>query len=183
MKVKWTAATLAKRHVTGQFLERLDWFFQVGRGMNGSSGVPISRELFVEVVLDGLQQVFDAGLQARGSLEPRRVRRADLVAHGRDFALAHLREDVSVEDMAQALGVSYRVLNYAFKEALGMGPYRYLQALRLRAVRRQLAASGGSVTDASFGYGFYTPGRFARQYAHLFGERPSQTKKRARRRV
>ena len=167
--------------VTRRFLEHLDWLFQIARGTDESPGSSIPRGLFLDVVLDGLQQVFDAGLQARGSIRPRPVRRADLVAQGRDFALAHLTDDLSAEDMAQALGVSYRVLNYAFKDALGMGPYRYLQALRLRAVRRHLAASGGSVTDVSFGYGFYTSGRFTRQYTHLFGERPSETRDRARR--
>ena len=169
--------------VARRFLERLDWFFQTARGANGSPGTPIHQGLFLDFVIEGLQQVFDAGLQARGSHEPRRVRRADLVANARDFALARLRDEVSAEDMAQALGVSYRVLNYAFKDALGMSPYQYLLALRLRAVRRQLAASGSSVTDASFGHGFYTPSRFARQYAHFFGERPSQTRDRARRRA
>ena len=166
--------------VTGRFLDCLDALFQVARGGNGSPGEPIPRGLFVDVVLDGLQQVFDAGLEARGSLRPRAVRRADLVAHARDYALAHLADDVSAEDMARALGVSYRVLNYAFKDALGMSPYRYLLALRLRAVRRQLMASGCSVTDASFGYGFFAPSRFARRYAHFFGERPSETSDRAR---
>ena len=137
--------------------------------------------MFVDFVLDALQRIFDTGLQARGSLEPRPVRRADLVANGRDLALAHLNDDLSAEDMAQALGVSYRVLNYAFKDALGLSPYQYLLALRLRAARRQLMGSGGTVTDASYAHGFYTPSRFTRQYARFFGERPSETRDRARR--
>ena len=169
--------------VTREFLQHLDWFFQTARGANGDPGTQVPQHLFFDCVLDGLQQVFEAGLQFRGTHKPRPVRRSDLVANARDFALAHLTEDVSAEDMAQALGVSYRVLNYAFKDALGMSPYRYLLTLRLRAVRRQLLATGGTVTDASFGHGFYTPSRFIRRYSQFFGERPSETKSRARRRA
>ena len=168
--------------VAGRFIKHLDWFFQTARGTNGTPGTPIPRTLFYDFVLDGLQQVFDAGLQARGSLMPRPARRSDLVANARDFALARLKEDVSAEEMADALGVSYRVLNYAFKDALGMSPYQYLLTLRLRAVRRELA-SGGSVTDASFGHGFSTPSRFIQRYSRFFGERPSETKRRGQRRT
>ena len=166
---------------TSRFLEGLDGFFQAAR-TNGTPGTPFPRGVFFDFVLDGLQQVFDAGLEARGSLKPRPARRSDLVANARDFALARLKEDVSAEEMADALGVSYRVLNYAFKDALGMSPYQYLLTLRLRAVRRELAL-GGSVTDASFSHGFSTPSRFIRRYSQFFGERPSETKNRARRRA
>ena len=168
--------------VTGRFLERLDWFFQTARGANGSPGAPIPRGLFVDFVLEGLQQVFDAGLQARGSLDPRPVRRVDLVNNARDLALAHLTDDLSAEEMAQALGVSYRVLNYAFKDSLRMSPYQYILTQRLHAVRRQLK-SGVPVTEACLSHGFNTPSRFSRQYLRLFGELPSATRHPDRRRA
>ena len=70
----------------------------------------------------------------------------------------------------------------SFRDSLGMSPYQYILTQKLRAVRRQLRSSGVCVTDAAFTHGFYTPSRFARQYAQLFGELPSETRCRGARR-
>jgi AraC family ethanolamine operon transcriptional activator len=123
-----------------------------------------------------LQQVVDAGLAARGLSRLRNGRRADLVKKGRNFVSSRLATDLSADDMARALGVSYRVLNYAFRDCLGMSPYQYILTERLHAVRRQLKSRSVSVTEASVRHGFYTPSRFARQYSRLFGELPSETR-------
>ena len=94
---------------------------------------------------------------------------------------ANLDTDFSIDEIAQSLGVSNRVLNYAFKDSLGISPNQYIQAERLHAVRRQLITTDLSVTDASQLYGFNTPSRFARQYSRLFGELPSVTRNQKKR--
>ena len=94
---------------------------------------------------------------------------------------AHLTRELSADNMAQALGVSYRVLNYAFRDSLGMSPYQYILTQKLHAIRRQLKSSVVSVTEACAYYGFSTPSRFARQYSRLFGELPSVTRSTSRR--
>ena len=91
---------------------------------------------------------------------------------------ANLSADISAEDVAQALRVSYRVLNYAFSDALGMSPYQYILTQKLHAVRRVLKANDTPVCEVSASYAFRTPSRFARQYARLFGELPSATRNR-----
>ena len=162
--------------ITSQFLQRMDAFFHQGRGANGPLGGAVDEARFFDFIIHGLQQVIDAGLSARGSLKPKPARRPELVTKGRDFISAHLTTDFSVDDMAQALGVSYRVLNYAFRDSLGMSPYQYILTQKLHAIRRQLKFSDVSVTEACVSHGFYTPSRFARQYSHLFGELPSATR-------
>lgn len=165
--------------ITGQFLRAMDAFFHAGRGLNGSPGAGIHRAEFFDFVLRGLHEVIDAGLSAQGALRPRRARRPDLVAQAREVVAAHLHGNLTTDDLAQALGVSYRVLNYAFRDALGISPYQYILARRLHEVRRQLI-SGVSVTEACVFNGFGTPSRFSRQYRRLFGELPSETLRRHR---
>lgn len=132
-----------------------------------------------ECVISGLLRVTEAGLMGRGSA-PRMTRRADLIPKAKELVEAHLEADFTADDLAQALGVSYRVLNYAFQDALGVSPYQYVLTDKLHAARRKLKTSDISIIDACMTYGFYNPSRFSRQYKRLFGELPSDTRKSAR---
>jgi AraC family ethanolamine operon transcriptional activator len=97
------------------------------------------------------------------------------VPKARELVATRLGEELTADDVAQALGVSYRVLHYAFRDALGVSPYRFLLTEKLHSARRQLKTANTSVTDALLAHGFSTPARFAQQYKRLFGELPSQT--------
>jgi AraC family ethanolamine operon transcriptional activator len=102
-----------------------------------------------------------------------------------DLALAALRliEDApehrfSVQELARALGVTRRALEYAFTSALEVSPGRYLLARRLNQARSDLHAPvHPSVTDTALQHGFRHLGRFSGQYRQLFGELPSQTRR------
>lgn len=160
---------------TGRLLAILDGFFAQARRSNGSSPDPVDGAEFCNIVLPALQRAIDAGLDAMGAPAPKENRRAHLVRGAREFMAANLTRNLTADEIAQALGVSYRALHYAFQDALGVSPYRYFLTEKLHAVRRQLKAGDASVTRASFSHGFYAPSRFARQYRRLFGELPSET--------
>jgi AraC family ethanolamine operon transcriptional activator len=85
--------------------------------------------------------------------------------------------------MCDAVGVSERVLQLAFREAVGMSPSRWFTCARLNAARR-LLLSGDSppitVTGAASRCGFEHLGRFSTEYRVLFGEKPSETLTRRR---
>jgi AraC family ethanolamine operon transcriptional activator len=59
-----------------------------------------------------------------------------------------------------------------------------MHVMRLNKVRRALRAADAAttVTEAAMRFGFFHLGRFSAQYHRLFGERPSDTLQRARRR-
>jgi AraC-like DNA-binding protein len=162
--------------ITGQFLERLDGIFDHGRRSQSLLHKGISRIQFQDFVILGLLEIIEAGLHAQGIYPPRSSRRADLVEKANDFMYAHLENDLSADDLAQTLGVSYRVLNYAFRDSIGVSPYQYMLTLKLHAVRRLLKTGDCSVSDASQLHGFKSPSRFSHQYSRLFGELPSATK-------
>ena len=82
---------------------------------------------------------------------------------------------LSVTDLAQGLGVSRRAVEYAFRSLIGISPAQYILAERLNKVRYHLVTYGVPVTKVAFDHEFNNLGRFAYQYARLFGERPSDT--------
>jgi len=95
----------------------------------------------------------------------------------RDFIDAHADEAPAIQDVCRAVGVSWRTLNYAFREIFGVTPKQYLQATRLHGARRELyqRAPASTVTDIANDWGFWHMGQFAADYKRQFGELPSET--------
>ena len=85
----------------------------------------------------------------------------------------------SMVDICAAVGVTERVLQYAFRDVLDMSPVTYLRVLRLNRVRTMLrdpAQSHRTVAEVAMHWGFYHLGRFAGEYRRLFRETPSNTR-------
>ncbi len=73
--------------------------------------------------------------------------------------------------------VSWRTLDYAFREVFGVTPKQYLQATRLDCVRKELCRNGPAVkiTEVAAEWSFWHMGKFAADYRRQFGELPSET--------
>jgi len=97
---------------------------------------------------------------------------------------ANLHEPVGVEEMAGAVGVGIRSLQFSFKRVLGCSPRAYLLRRRLEVARQQLLSAGeeASVTSVATTLGFFELGRFSARYRQHFGESPSATLARSHRR-
>ncbi len=103
--------------------------------------------------------------------------------NARDFMDAHAEESPTILEVSRAVGVSWRTLNYAFREFFGVTPKEYLQATRLNGARKQLRrrGPGSNVADIANDWGFWHMGQFAADYKRQFDELPSATLKRAHR--
>lgn len=113
---------------------------------------------------------------------PPLIARAELVKQAEDYMLAHLDQPLTLAQLCQALYVSKRSLFYGFEEMFGVSPMAYLKIQRLRAVRKTLTVATPetvSVTSIAHQFGFWSLGHFARDYKTKFGERPSETLRRA----
>lgn len=96
------------------------------------------------------------------------------------FMRAHMQQDIDVQQLCNAVGVSRRGLQYVFEEFLQTTPMAYWRALRLNEARRIIKAqSGCSITDLAYEWGFASASHFTQHYKNLFGELPSQTLKAA----
>lgn len=93
----------------------------------------------------------------------------------------HADEDLSVLDIAEALGIPLRTLQHAVRRELDTTPTALLRAARLARSRSLLLAADpttASVTEVALQAGFSHLGRFAASYRAAFGEAPSETLRR-----
>jgi transcriptional regulator GlxA family with amidase domain len=129
--------------------------------------------------LDTITQLSSCGHGARGS-------RLAVVARAEAYMRAHPASPLPVSTLSRLLGISERGLRNAFHDVRGMSPKQCMVLARLEKVRRALNDAGGrplTVTAVATEHGFYELGRFAAAYKQLFGEPPSETLRRASRRV
>ena len=103
------------------------------------------------------------------------------VTKARSFIESHLHEDIKLADIAAAVGICPRLLQKAFSEHCGCSPMRILNYTRLQRIRQELERSSINtrIVDVMMCYGFTQGGKFAKEYQQLFGEKPSDTLKRA----
>jgi len=109
--------------------------------------------------------------------------RRHIVDAAKAFMRSHIAEPITVADLCRELGVSRRTLQYSFQEVLGLNPVRFLRAMRLNGVRRDLKSGGRpaeSVQDVAARWGFWHLGHFVTDYKRMFGELPSETLRRKR---
>lgn len=100
---------------------------------------------------------------------PWQVRRAE------SYIEANWQTPVTMEVLASVTGASARSIFRAFQQSRGYTPLEFARRIRLQHARRMLQDSGthGSVTEVAFACGFSDLGRFSKDYAQAFGERPS----------
>jgi AraC family ethanolamine operon transcriptional activator len=118
---------------------------------------------------------------SRGPLDPPPFgARALAVKRAVPFIEQHREVPLTVQEVCRAAGVSWRTLDYAFREHFGMTPKAYLTAMRLDGVRRELAPSNPpvKVADVANRWDFWHMGHFAADYRKQFGELPSETLRR-----
>ena len=99
----------------------------------------------------------------------------------RDLIHQNLPTGVSIASVCVGTGLSRRRLEYLFESMLGMSPMRYIRALQLNAIRRALLAEETaceSIGDIAARYGIWHWSKFSAAYRRMFGELPSQTRRR-----
>ncbi|MCY1188248.1 Helix-turn-helix domain protein [compost metagenome] len=95
----------------------------------------------------------------------------------RSFIQDHAREEICLEDIERAAGISRFKLFEGFKKYFGQSPMAYLKRHRLSAVRQELLEDrcARNISVIAMGWGFTHLGRFASEYRKLFDETPSMT--------
>lgn len=79
----------------------------------------------------------------------------------------------SLESLADKIGLSPSHFHRVFKAATGLTPKSYAAAHRAKKLREELSSSN-TVTDAMYGAGFNSSGRFYEKSTDLLGMKPSR---------
>jgi AraC-like DNA-binding protein len=115
----------------------------------------------------------------RHGIAPATVRKAESFIHD------NLTMPVTLQDIARAAGVPPRTLLDNFKRFRDVSPIRYLREARLDRAQTLLLTEGmeRNVGAIAVACGFGHLGRFAQEYCERFGESPSQSIARAKRKM
>ena len=145
----------------------------------GADAAPIAEEAELLQLRDALLIEWIEALPEHVDLSdlPTQAARKRLVQQACALMLAHADEPLSMLQVCRHVGASRRKLNDCFRDVLGTSPLKYLRALRLNGVRRELRGGAASVQQAAARWGFWHLGELAADYRRQFGELPSQTLK------
>lgn len=103
-----------------------------------------------------------------------KVSRPDaLLMRAKEYILAHLEDDVSLDDISQAAHLSKYHFLRLFRQQFGITPHQYVLSCRVNAARNDLAA-GGPPSEVAFRYGFTDLSHFNRRFKRIYGKTPYQ---------
>jgi transcriptional regulator GlxA family with amidase domain len=86
---------------------------------------------------------------------------------------ANLEEPLSLDEIANLVGVSRRQIERLFKRYVGEVPTKYYLDMRLRRARSLLLQTPMSIMEVAVACGFQSPPHFSKCYRDLFGHAPS----------
>lgn len=95
-----------------------------------------------------------------------------------EFIESNAANDIALADIADAVHVSSRAVQYMFRRHLDTTPLQYLRNLRLEHAHADLKSGShlhDTVTAIATRWGFAHTGRFAVQYRQTYGRSPHET--------
>lgn len=94
------------------------------------------------------------------------------------FIHHHTAEDVGINDVAAAVHLTPRAVQYLFRRQLDTTPTEYMRGVRLSHTHQELVAATratATVTEIAKRWGFAHTGRFAVLYRQTYGQSPHTT--------
>jgi AraC family transcriptional regulator len=95
-----------------------------------------------------------------------------------EYIEGHLREAITVADMAAAAGYSLYHFIRTFNQSVHHTPYDYLMRRRLSEAARDLLTLDSRIIDIAFDYQFNNHETFSRAFKRMFDTQPSQWRER-----
>ena len=89
-----------------------------------------------------------------------------------DYIAAHIREPISLRDLALAAGYSQWYASRLFKTYTGLPPFEYLRRMRLSSAAVALCGDDRKIVDVAFDFVFDSHEGFTRAFYKQFGVLP-----------
>lgn len=135
-----------------------------------------------ETLFGAVDAAFANLVPARWTVRPNDGRQFKIFQDIRALLSDDLSQPIYSEEIARKLGLSVRTMHDVVRRYRGMSLHRYLRLRRLWLVRQRLLAGADSVKAVALAFGFWHLSDFSRSYRDQFGETPSETLERGRRR-
>lgn len=107
------------------------------------------------------------------ALEKKRVYSRD-VSRALDYIYEHLHEPISVEDVAEHVGLSRSYFSTSFKQEMGLGVYEYITSQRIEAAKNMLRFSDFSYSLIATTLAFSSQSHFIRVFKQQVGCTPKE---------
>ena len=104
----------------------------------------------------------------RGGLTPARLRKVVELVH------AEMEGDLSLEELADAAGLSIAHFSQMFRESTGQSPHQFVLHRRVDLAKEMLRAAEMRVLDVAVACGFKTQQHFARVFRRVCGASPTE---------
>ena len=131
----------------------------------------VARDLVVYLKRAGGQAQFSEPLQFQ-------VRALDRFRDLSQWMLRHLDGDLSVEALAEQVGLGTRHFSREFRATFGVPPAAYVERLRLDEARRRLLGPVRSLDSVARAVGFGSADGFRRAFERTFGVAPKEFRRR-----
>lgn len=100
------------------------------------------------------------------------------IARTVDYLSTHMNEQVTIDDMADHVGMSRAVFHRRFKAATTMSPIQFVKSIRLNNAAMRIA-EGKTVSEAAWDVGYQSSSQFSREFKRMYGQSPRQWSKAA----
>jgi len=137
---------------------------------------------FYASLSEHIWQVASAEIPESSGIRRRGRKAAFRVFHrARQQFIEQLSQGPSIEAVCREIGVSRRSLEVAFDYVVGVSPAHFIRTLQLNRVRRDLLSAefaNAAIGTLAARHGVWHWSRFSQNYRTMFGELPSETRRR-----
>jgi DNA-binding GntR family transcriptional regulator/methylphosphotriester-DNA--protein-cysteine methyltransferase len=104
----------------------------------------------------------------RGGLGPARMRKVE------ELVDAKIDDELSLDEMAEAVGLSTAHFSQMFRKSTGESPHRFVLRRRVERAKELLRAAEARILDVAVACGFKTQQHFARVFRQMCGSSPRE---------
>ena len=98
----------------------------------------------------------------------------DMIARARMRIRESLENPITIQQIAEDIGVSYSSFRKLFKEHTGFSPATYQQDLRLQRAKELLSTTDMSIKEIAYRLNFESPDYFSAKFKQKTGRKPSE---------
>ena len=104
----------------------------------------------------------------------------DMVNRARLRIRESLESDLTIQQVAEEMGISYSNFRKLFKEFTGIAPAMYQQELRLQRAKEMLSTTDMSIKEIAYRLNFESPDYFSSKFKIKTGRKPSDFRQETR---
>ncbi len=112
-------------------------------------------------------------LERTNELKSRSQMHVDMINRARLRIRESLESSLTIQEVAEEMGVSYSNFRKLFKEFTGLSPAVYQQDLRLQRAKELLSTTDMSIKEIAYQLNFESPDYFSAKFKIKTGHRPS----------